>query len=107
MIDTLRQQDIDAPVYVTIASKCLEPSNGGFKTDEPDNAIVRAQLAISQGQGDVRRGVNTDALLNGLDRYDDCHVGGSGAEKVAQAWADLLLAEQTALQATPAPTQNP
>jgi hypothetical protein len=31
-------------------------------------------------------GCNTDALLDGLDRYDDCHIGGVGAEKVAQAW---------------------
>jgi hypothetical protein len=36
--------------------------------------------------------VNSDALLNGDDRYDDCHIGGSGAEKVAAAWRDLLLA---------------
>jgi hypothetical protein len=40
-------------------------------------------------------GCNTDALLDGLDRYDDCHVGDVGAEKVTQAWADILLAEKT------------
>ena len=40
-------------------------------------------------------GCNTDALLDGLDRYDDCHIGGGGAEKVAQAWADILLTKKT------------
>lgn len=94
MVDTLRAQKIEAPVYVSITSKCLEPSNGGFKVDAPDNPIVRAQLAMPTGGNDIRRGVNTDALLNEVDRYDDCHMGGSGEQKVAQAWADLLLADQ-------------
>jgi hypothetical protein len=36
-------------------------------------------------------GCNTDALLDGLT----CHIGDVGAEKVTQAWADILLAEKT------------
>ncbi len=94
MVDTLRQQNVDARVYVSIASKCLEPSNGGFKSHSPDNAIVRAQEELSNGEDRIERGVNTDALLDELDRYDDCHIGGSGAEKVSHAWADLLLADR-------------
>lgn len=92
MVDTLRGQNIDAPVYLSIASKCLEPSNNGFRTDAPDNAIVRAQLALSKSGNGLRQGVNTDALLDEVDRYDDCHIAGTGAEKVSRAWADLLLA---------------
>jgi hypothetical protein len=38
--------------------------------------------------------VHTDALLDGDDRYDDCHIGGSGAVKVARKWAELLLADR-------------
>lgn len=94
MVDTLRAQRIEAPVYVSITSKCLEPSNGGFKVDAPDNPIVRAQMALPTSGNGIRRGINTDALLNEVDRYDDCHMGGSGEQKVAQAWADLLLADQ-------------
>ena len=90
MIDTLRSEGVTAPVYLSIASKCLEPSNGGFRRHSADNPVVRAQLALSSGEGNIRRGVNTDALLDGLDRYDDCHIGGGGTEKVAQAWADML-----------------
>jgi hypothetical protein len=95
MIDTLRGEGVAAPVYVSIASKCLEPSNGGLRRESADNPVVRAQLALSNGEGNIRRAVNTDALLDGLDRYDDCHIGGGGAEKVAQAWATIMLAEKT------------
>jgi hypothetical protein len=56
--------------------------------------VVRAQLALASGEGNIRRGVNTDALLERLDRYDDCHVGGGGAEKVARAWAVLLAGRE-------------
>jgi hypothetical protein len=94
MIDTLRGEGVAAPVYVSIASKCLEPSNGGPRRGSADNPVVRTQLALSNGEGNIRRGVNTDALLDGLDRYDDCHIGGGGAEKVAQAWATIMLAEK-------------
>jgi len=94
MIDTLRGEGVTAPVYLSIASKCLEPSNGGRRHHSADNPVVRAQLALSNGEDNIRRGVNTDTLLDGLDRYDDCHIGGLGAEKVAQGWADILLAEK-------------
>ncbi|MBB6221388.1 hypothetical protein GGE66_002358 [Rhizobium leguminosarum] len=94
MVDTLRQHGVGAPVYISIASKCLEPSNGGFKEHIPDNAIVRAQLALSKSGHGIREGVNSDALLDGDDRYDDCHIGGTGAEKVSQAWLTLLRGDR-------------
>ncbi|ARM87401.1 SGNH family esterase protein [Rhizobium sp. CIAT894] len=90
MVDTLRQHGVEAPVYISIASKCLEPSNGGFKEHIPDNAIVQAQVALSKSGHGIREGVNSDALLDGDDRYDDCHIGGSGAEKVSRAWLNIL-----------------
>jgi hypothetical protein len=98
MIDTLRGAGAPAPVYVSIASKCLEPSNGGTRRHSADNPVVRAQLALSSGEGNIRRGVNTDALLDGLDRYDDCHIGGVGAKKVARAWADILAGRENGEQ---------
>ncbi|MBX5180960.1 hypothetical protein HJB77_32925 [Rhizobium lentis] len=90
MVDTLRQNGVEAPIYISIASKCLEPSNGGFKEHIPDNAIVRAQLALSRSGHGIREGVNSDALLDGDDRYDDCHFRGTAGEKVSQAWLNLL-----------------
>lgn len=92
VITTLRDEGVSAPFYISIASKCLEPSNGGTKDHIADNSVVRAQLALSSGSGDIKRGVNTDVLLGEDDRYDDCHIGGSGTEKVARAWSDILLA---------------
>lgn len=94
MVDTLRQQGIAAPVYVSITSKCLEPSNEGFKVDAPDNAIVRAQLALPKNGNGIKQGVNIDALLDDVDRYDDCHIGATGEEKVSRIWANLLLADR-------------
>ncbi|WP_411196132.1 sialate O-acetylesterase [Rhizobium sp.] len=94
MVDTLRQHGVEAPVYISIASKCLEPSNGGFKEHIPDNAVVRAQLALSKSGHAIREGVNSDALLDGDDRYDDCHIGGSGAEKLSRAWLNLLRGDR-------------
>jgi len=91
MVDTLRGQDVSAPVYIAIASRCLEPSNGGFKVHVPENAIVHAQQALSKSGNGVREGVNTDTLLTEDDRYDDCHIGGSGADKASQAWLSILL----------------
>jgi hypothetical protein len=94
MVHTLRAEKIEAPVYVSITSKCLEPTNGGFKVDAQDKSIVRTQLAMPAIGNGIRRGINTDSLLDEVDRYDDCHMGGSGERKVAEAWADLLLADQ-------------
>ncbi|MGO7537811.1 sialate O-acetylesterase [Rhizobium ruizarguesonis] len=94
IVDTLRQHGVQAPVYISIASKCLEPSNGGFKEHIPDNAIIRAQLALSKSGHGIREGVNSDALLDGEDRYDDCHIGGTGAEKVSRAWTNLLRGDR-------------
>lgn len=93
MIETLRGVGVVSPVYISVATKCLEPANGGFKEHTPDNPIERAQLALAKSGHGIRAGVNSDVLLNGDDRYDDCHIGGSGAEKVAQAWLDILLAD--------------
>ena len=93
MISTLRGGGVKAPVYLSIASKCLEPSNGGKRKNDADNPVVRAQLSLSSGENEIRRGVDTDALLDDLDRHDACHFGGSGAKKVAQGWANIFLAE--------------
>lgn len=94
VVDTLRQQNVAAPIYVSITSKCLEPSNGGFNVHAADNPIVRAQLALPESGNGIKQGVNTDALLDEVDRYHDCHFGGTGTEKVAQAWATLLLTDR-------------
>lgn len=91
MVDSLRDQQVTSPVFVSVTSKCLETSNGGTRFHTAINAIVRAQMSLPNIQAGIRSGVNTDALLDELDRYDDCHFSSSGSNKVAKAWADLLL----------------
>jgi Carbohydrate esterase, sialic acid-specific acetylesterase len=99
IVDSLRDHGITSPVFVSVASKCLAStclgvSNGGTRFHSANNAIVRAQLALPNTQKGIRSGVNTDALLDELDRYDDCHFSSSGEQKVAKAWADLLLGDR-------------
>jgi Carbohydrate esterase, sialic acid-specific acetylesterase len=90
LVGSLRSQGVAAPVYVAIATKCLGKSNGGTRFHSADNPVARAQLALPDPGANLRSGVNSDALLGDGDRYDDCHFGASGEEKVAKAWADLL-----------------
>jgi hypothetical protein len=90
MVGSLRAHGIAAPVYVGIATKCLGASNGGTRFHSANNPVARAQLALRDPSTNLRSGVNSDALLGDLDRYDDCHFSSSGEQKVARAWADLL-----------------
>jgi hypothetical protein len=90
LVSSLRSHGVAAPVYVAVATKCLGASNGGTRFHSADNAVARAQLALPDPGANLRSGVNSDALLGDLDRYDDCHFGSSGEQKVARAWADLL-----------------
>jgi hypothetical protein len=90
LVSSLRSHGVAAPVYIGVATKCLGASNGGTRFHSADNAVARAQLALPDPGANLRSGVNSDALLGDLDRYDDCHFGSSGEQKVARAWADLL-----------------
>jgi hypothetical protein len=90
LVSSLRSHGVSAPVYVAIASKCLGASNGGTRFHSADNPIAQAQRTLADPSANLRSGVNSDALLDDLDRYDDCHFGASGERKIAKAWADLL-----------------
>ncbi|MBO4220813.1 sialate O-acetylesterase [Bradyrhizobium neotropicale] len=90
LVNSLRSHGVAAPVYVAIATKCLGASNGGTLFHSADNPVARAQMALPDHGANLRRGVDSDALLDDLDRYDDCHFSSTGQQKVASAWADLL-----------------
>ena len=94
MVETLRKAGVGAPIYISIASKCLEPSNGGEKVHELDNPVTRAQSALPASMPGLVTGVNTDVLLEEVDRYDDCHFSGSGARKVVDAWMTILMRDR-------------
>ena len=82
-VKTLRANAVDAPVFISVATRCLS----GWANPNPIQAAQR-ELA-SSGHG-LRPGVDTDALLDAQDRYDDCHFANSGEAKAASAWAAIL-----------------
>lgn len=83
--DALRQQGMDAPIYVSQTSQCWMDANW-----RADNPVTQAQRALVNPQKKIFAGVNSDALMGELDRFDNCHFSGTGQEKFARAWFDLL-----------------
>jgi hypothetical protein len=81
--DTLRANAVDAPVFVSVATRCLP----GWS--QP-NAIQTSQQELAASQPEFKPGVDTDKLLSTQDRYDDCHMADSGQVKTAKAWAAIL-----------------
>ena len=35
-------------------------------------------------------GADADALLTGVDRFDDCHLSATGVDKITDDWASVL-----------------
>ena len=86
VLNSLRASDDRAPVYLAMASRCGDSSLGW----SPDNAVSRAQRSVVDPARNIFIGFDADAVLTGLDRYDDCHLSASGMEKAASYWADAL-----------------
>ena len=85
LLETLRHKGVDAPVFVSVATKC------GLARDwQPGNPVATAQRSLWDSATGVFPGVDTDSLLTETDRYDDCHFAGSGQEKFADAWLDAI-----------------
>ena len=85
IVDALRQQGMDAPIYVSQTSQCWMDANW-----RADNPVTQAQRALVNPEKKIFAGVNSDALMDELDRFDNCHFSGSGQEKFARAWLELL-----------------
>lgn len=75
-----------APIFVSVATKCT-PMTPGWRAD---NAIAQAQRELADPARGIFPGVDTDALLLDADRYDACHMGKTGQEKFATAYAGLI-----------------
>ncbi len=83
LLASIREQGIDAPMFVSVATKCAPEWNA-------DNPTARAQKALPSLEQKVYSGVDTDDLVGDADRYDTCHFGASGQEKFAKAWLDII-----------------
>lgn len=85
LVESLRQEGVTAPIYASVATKC-----GTDPLWTKNNPVASAQMKLPDSSRMIFAGPNTDELLNYLDRYDDCHFSGSGQEKFADAWVDVL-----------------
>ena len=88
---SLRTLGVEAPIYVSIATRCLP----GWKVPNP---VRTAQMELVDSKAGLKSGIDTDLLLEDQDRYDDCHFAESGQVKAARDWAELLLAPPNAAQ---------
>ena len=59
---------------------------------EPGNPIAEAQKRIIAMQEGVYFGADTDAVNAPSDRYDGCHLSGTGARKLAKLWTQAIAA---------------
>ena len=86
LVKSIRAERVDAPIYVSIASRC-EVTDVAWTASNP---IADAQRSLPNAEAHILRGVDTDALVGPSDRVDDCHFGASGQEKFANAWVPIL-----------------
>jgi lysophospholipase L1-like esterase len=84
LIARLRKAKISAPIYICVAS--YESKYAGWAADNP---VTEAQHDLVNG-ADILAGPDTDAIVLDYDRYDGSHFNGSGQEKFAAAWAQIL-----------------
>ncbi len=82
MLDSMRKNGIDAPIYVALASRF-------YNQISPE--VIAAQKQLIDSNIDVLEGPNTDII----DKLDDrtargCHFSDSGAIKHADAWLESL-----------------
>jgi carbohydrate esterase-like sialic acid-specific acetylesterase len=88
LVTTLTANGVDAPIYLSITSRCGTPWSAV-------NPVAKAQRRLV----DERRvflAADTDTLLESGDRYDDCHFAESGQAKVAAAYAAAIKGSRPA-----------
>ena len=82
--NTLLQKNIQAPMFISISSKC------GPKWIS-NNPISTAQNLLIDNRK-IFLGVNSDKLLDSEDRTpDECHLMGSGQLKIAKSYSEAIL----------------
>lgn len=81
MLEGMRGEGVDAPVYVAVASAC---GHGG------SDAIRAAQREIPHKFANTRPGPNTDEIDRLRWRRDGCHFSAEGLKLHANAWTEVL-----------------
>lgn len=88
LLNSLRERGMNAPMYISHTSQCW--MNPNWKEDNP---IRRAQSTVINTVANTHAGVDSDALMGELDRFDNCHFSETGQEKFARAWLGILSKE--------------
>lgn len=83
MIDNLRAQGIEAPVFIATATYCHGRSSAELRA---------AQASLVDPGAGIHAGPDTDALVGSDWRHDDCHFSEAGATRHAELWRDALRA---------------
>jgi hypothetical protein len=83
IVKSLRDHDIQAPIYVAIASYFAVPR--GY--DASQAVIRRAQQSLISAEDMILLGPDTDLIR---DRFDGCHMGRTGLREHAQRWQTSL-----------------
>jgi lysophospholipase L1-like esterase len=90
LIAALRQSGVDAPIFVAIETGYCD---GRWTPPKPNNPIAEAQRRVIAGHDGLYFGADMDAALNSAsDRYDGCHMSGTGARKLAGLWTQAIAA---------------
>ena len=78
-------------VYTALENYLKETGENAFANIKTGRITIRnAQKALINNTWNAHTGVDTDLLLNELDRFDNCHFSATGQEKFAKEWLELL-----------------
>jgi lysophospholipase L1-like esterase len=90
VIEALRQRGVDALIFVAIETGYCD---GRWTPANPSNPIAEAQRRVIAAHDGLYFGADMDAALNSAsDRYDGCHMSGTGARKLARLWTQAIAA---------------
>lgn len=86
IFDSMREGGVDAPIFIAVATRC----NAIAPQWTRDNQIAHVQRTYRESDPSVHLGVDSDMLLSGTDRFDNCHLGPDGVEKIVASWTRIL-----------------
>jgi Carbohydrate esterase, sialic acid-specific acetylesterase len=81
MLSSIRKQGVNAPIYVSIATRC-QKERGNLEIQQAQAELIDRPMGIYPGP-------NTD-LLGFAYRYDGCHFSDEGLEHAAALWLQAL-----------------
>ena len=85
LVETLRENNVNAPIFIAIATKC-----GGKSVGEEQNPTAIGQHQLVDNKN-IFLGVNTDLLLSPSDRQaDGCHFRETGQLKTVESLAKAI-----------------